>query len=149
MKAVKHNIESLLKIVEKRYANFKQKGLAGLDESFSGAWWSRVDLEAARKMLTGKERGTLSIGQKFKSGDRQNPKYNAIKQHFETCEIYRRKWKPLVKSSSSGTISSILSSLRLKRAYDSQFNKCKDFSLWSIALLWLRRKLKTATSIRF
>jgi hypothetical protein len=88
---VKHNIESLLKIVEKRYANFKQKGLAGLDESFSGAWWSRVDLEAARKMLIGKERGKLSIGKKFKSGDRQNPKYSTIKQHFETCEKYTQE----------------------------------------------------------
>jgi hypothetical protein len=53
-------------------------------------------------MLTGKERGTLSIGKKFKSGDRQNPNYNAIKQHFETCEKYTQEMEAVRKIKFTG-----------------------------------------------
>ncbi len=88
---VKRNIENLLKLVEERYANFKQRGLAGLDDPFSGAWWSRVDLESARKMLTGNGQGTQSIGKTFEPSDRQKPDYAVVKQHFEKCEKYTRE----------------------------------------------------------
>lgn len=84
---VRRNIENLLQLIEERYANFKKKGLAALDEPFSGAWWSRVDLETARKTLTGSEKGIQTIGT-LASRDRQIPEYMAVKQHFEKCERY-------------------------------------------------------------
>ncbi len=98
----KRNIENLLKLIEERHANFKKKGLAGLDEAFSGAWRSRGDLEEARKMFIGHAKGTQSMGKTFESRDRQNSEYMTAKQHFEKCEKYVQEMEAARKIRFSG-----------------------------------------------
>jgi hypothetical protein len=89
--AAKRNIENPLKLIEERYANFQKKGVAGLDDSFSGAWWSRFDLETARGTLTGNEAGTKSLGRTFEPSARQNPEYATVKVRFDRCEKYTQE----------------------------------------------------------
>jgi hypothetical protein len=86
--AAKHNIDNPLKLIEERYANFEKKGVAGLDDSFSGAWWARFDLETARGTLTGNEEGTKSQGRTFEPNSRENPDYAEVKARFDRCEQY-------------------------------------------------------------